>query len=113
MEARVKTGIWVSAYIRRAGLDGRPVMVARRGDADAGLVLIKVNRLADPGCIVYSPARDLDGNRVWRMATGPEPVPEPDADLYIERQVKFDPDLWVLEIEDRAGRHFLDEPITD
>jgi hypothetical protein len=111
MEARIKTGIWVSAFIRRVGLDGTPVMVARRGDVDAGLVLIKVNRLEEPGCVVYSPSRDLDGNRIWRMATGPDPVPEPDADTYIERQAKFDPDLWVLEIEDRAGRHFLDEPV--
>jgi hypothetical protein len=111
MEARVKTGIWVGAFVRRVGLDGTPILVARRGDADAGLVLIKVNRLEEPGCVVYSPSRDLDGNRIWRMATGPAPVPEADADTYIARQTKFDPDLWVLEIEDRAGRHFLDEPV--
>ncbi len=112
MESRIKTGIWVSAFIRRVGADGTAAMVVRKGDTDAGLVLIKTNRLVDPGCMVYSPSRDLDGNRVWSRATGPDPVSEADADAYIARQLSFDPDLWVVEVEDRDGRHFLEEPVT-
>ena len=35
---------------------------------------------------------------------------EPDLDRAIARQRGFDPDLWVIEVEDRLGRHLLDEP---
>lgn len=107
---RLKAEIWVKALIRRCEVAGAQAMVVRRGDAQAGVVLVKVNRL-DRTASVYSPARAGDGSLVWLPATGAEPIPEPDADAYIERQRKFDPDLWVVEIEDRDGRHFLQEPL--
>jgi hypothetical protein len=111
MQPRLKAGIWVKAYMRRAELNGAAVYVVRRGDADAGTVLLKVNRLG-VGCMVFTPTTGMDGNREWLRATGPGPVPEADADAYIARQLKYDPDIWVIEIEDRDGRHFLDEPVT-
>lgn len=107
---RLKAEIWVKALIRRCEAAGAQAMVVRRGDAQAGVVLVKVNRL-DRTASVYSPARAGDGSLVWLSATGAGPVSEPDADAYIERQRKFDPDLWVVEIEDRDGRHFLQEPM--
>ena len=86
-------------------------MVARRGDATAGSVLIKINRLGS-GCMVLSPTVNFeDGARMWLKGTGPDWVEEESADSYIARQIKNDPDLWVLEIEDREGRTFLDEKI--
>ncbi len=86
-------------------------MVTRRGDDTAGSVLIKINRLG-PGCMVLTPTTNFEtGSRQWLRGTGADWVGETDADAYIERQVKFDPDLWVLEIEDREGRAFLDEKI--
>ncbi len=108
---RLKAEIWVKALIRRCEVAGAQAMVVRRGDAAAGIVLVKVNRL-DRTASVYSPARAGDGSLVWLPATGDGPVPEPDADAYIARQRKFDPDLWVVEIEDRDGRHFLQEPLA-
>ncbi len=84
-----------------------PAMVVRKGDATAGGVFVKVNRL-DGTVDVYSQARRGDGEAIWICSTGPDPVAEEKADDYLARQFKFDPDIWVVEIEDREGRHFLD-----
>ena len=110
MEPRLKAEIWVKAHLRRLSVHGIPAVVARRGDSSAGAVLIKVNRL-EQGSVVLAPMTRLDGRRAWLSATGAAPVAETEADAYIARQVRTDPDLWVLEIEDRAGRHLLDEPV--
>ena len=108
---RLKAEIWVKALIRRCEVGGATAMVVARGDATSGVVLVKVNNL-DGHAKVFSPVRAGDGSFQWLSGTGADPVPEADADAYIARQRKFDPDLWVVEIEDRAGRHFLQEPIA-
>ncbi|HJP22569.1 MAG: DUF1491 family protein [Alphaproteobacteria bacterium] len=102
MEPRLKTDLWIKAIIKRCLARGIPATVARRGDGDAGMVFVKLNRLEE-GCIVYSRQRDYEGSLVWTPATGADPVPEVDADTYLQRQLDFDPDLWILEIEDRDG----------
>ncbi|HEX7775811.1 MAG TPA: DUF1491 family protein [Parvibaculum sp.] len=107
---RLKAEIWVKALIRRCEVAGAAAMVVRRGDATSGVVLVKVNRL-DRTAQVFTPARAGDGALIWMSGTGAAPVPEPDADAYIDRQRKFDPDLWVVEIEDREGRNFLQEKV--
>ena len=89
-----------------------PVFVVRRGYADAGAVLLKLN-LLDGTAMVLSQVRTAEGDLAWMRATGPAPVPETEADAYVERQVRYDPDLWVLELEDREARHPLDEPVID
>ena len=96
-EPRVKIGIWVSAALRMADITGRPGMVLRRGDPDAGGVLVVLR--ARGGACVLSQVRTGAGDAAWMRATGPEPVPEPDADAYVARQVARDPDLWVLEFD--------------
>ena len=105
---RLKTSFWVEAHIRRCGQYDIPAVLVRRGH-DAGVVLIKVNAFEN-GCVVLTPAVRTSG-RVWMRGTGPAQVSEADADSYIARQLRIDPDLWVLEIEDRQGRHLLDEPV--
>ncbi|MHA1537171.1 MAG: DUF1491 family protein [Alphaproteobacteria bacterium] len=110
MTARLKAGIWVRAHIRRCEVAGAPAFVVAKGDESAGAVLIKVNRLGG-GCEVFTASTGLDGGRRWLNGTGAAPVAEADADAYIARQRGYDPDLWVIEIEDREGRHFLDEPV--
>ncbi len=73
-------------------------------------ILVKLN-LLNGTSQVFSPARNGDGELIWLRATGSNPVPESEADAYIERQHRVDPDIWVVEIEDRHGRHFLLEPV--
>ena len=104
---RLKADIWVKALIRRCETAGAAAMVVRKGDTTSGSVLVKVNSL-DGEAEVFSPARDGDGSLIW-LSKGRQP--EPDADTYIEKQRRFDPDIWVVEIEDRQGRHFLQEKV--
>jgi len=103
IEPRLKTGIVVQAALRLATAQAIPMVVARRGDGDAGAILIKLNQL-EHGFTILAQTRTLEGELVWLRATGAKPVDEPAADTYIARQVKRDPDLWIVEIEDRAGR---------
>ena len=96
-EARIKAGIWVSAALRMGMLANKPGVVVRKGDADAGGVLVKLYGRA--GCVVLSQFRDSGGELAWMRATGNSPVEEQAADEYIAKQIRFDPDLWVLEFE--------------
>ena len=101
--------LWVSALIRRAELSGAFGMVLRKGDARAGAVLVKVLNRPQGTAKLYAEATRLDGERVWM-----QPVPseqEPDLDAYVERAARVDPDIWVVEIDDRQGRHFLTEAV--
>lgn len=110
MSERIQTDFWLRAHVRRSNDAGIPMMVVRKGEPQSGTVLVKINRF-EHGCMVLSQTRTAEGALAWLRGTGPDPVPEPDADAYIERQVRYDPDLWVVEIEDREGRHPFEEPI--
>jgi hypothetical protein len=96
-EPRVKAGLWVKMALRLADLDGRPGAVLRKGDPDSGGVLV-VLRGRD-GFSVLSQMRAADSALAWMRATGAAPVDQAAADAYVARQVKFDPDVWVLEFE--------------
>ena len=111
MEPRLKAEIWVMAYIRRCFAQNIPAMVVRRGDETAGSVLVKLNRF-ESGCTVFERTFDMDGRRAWMRATGPELVTEAEADAWIAKQSAFDPDIWVIEVEDREGRHLLEDTIV-
>ena len=107
---RIKSEIWVKAYIRRCFSEGAPALVVRRGQSDAGAIYIKIN-LLDGRAALYGPApagfaQDGDG-RSWIAVLGDETVPESEADAFLQRQSDFDPDYWVIEVEDAQGRHFL------
>jgi hypothetical protein len=110
-EQLLPTRLWVSAGMRAADVQGVSMTVARKGDPDRGTVLLKLNRL-DRTFEVLSQAR-RDGKPVWLRATGPAPVDEQTADAYIARQVKYDSDLWVVEVDDRHGRPWFDGAVLD
>ncbi len=107
MEARIKTEYWVHAHLRRCAIAAVPAFVVRRGDNERGMVLVKINTL-DSGCRVLTQARDLDGQLGWMAALDGTLAPEAEADAYIARQTARDPDLWVVEIEDREGRNWFE-----
>ena len=97
--------------MRRAEAEGAQAYLLRRGAEEAGAVFLKVNRL-DGGFVVLARAREgAEGRLVWTRPLG-ERTDEAKATDYFARQIKFDPDIWIVEIEDRAGRAFVDEPIV-
>jgi len=102
-EPRLKAKLWVQASLRACTAAGITATIARKGDEDAGAVLIKQNMLGSGFCVLTQ-MRTADGRPAWLRGTGAEPVEEATADAYIARQVDRDWDLWVVEIEDRDGR---------
>lgn len=108
MEPRLKTTIWVQALIRRAEVNGASGFVARKGEPDSGAVVVKVSPL-NGTAVVWSSSYGAAGERRWIRATGPGFVADAEAEAYIARSRARDSDLWVIEIEDKAGRDFLTE----
>ncbi len=106
MTPRLTAEFWVQAYLARLRLADIPAFVTAKGDVTAGAVLVKLNTL-DGQARAFQRSFDLmTGERAWVvLAEGAEP----DVDTALEKQKGFDPDLWVIEVEDRAGRHLLEE----
>ena len=111
MIPRLRAQLWVDAQSRRCSAMAIPFYVVRRGDADAGMVLIKLIREAGRAEVLVPERRD-DESLSWRRATGPEPVEDEKAESYLARQIDFDPDLWIVEIEDPARRWEADAPLV-
>jgi len=111
MMDRLPARLWTDALIRRASLAGASAFVLQHGDDERGDVLVKVARL-DGTAAAYTPSMSLDGERIFlnlaAQGIGPE---EAAVDEYIRRAKARDRDLWIIEIEDREGRHFLTEPV--
>lgn len=105
MTPRLTTEFWIDAYRRRLLLADIPAFITSKGDATAGAVLVNLNTL-DGNARLFQRTYDLDGNRIWAvLAEGAEA----EVGLAVQKQRSFDPDLWVIEVEDRQGRHLLDE----
>jgi hypothetical protein len=115
---RLKSDIWAAAYLRRCQIEGAFAAVRRRGAEEAGAVFIIVNRLDGTGTL-YGPAPQSafdDARPAERFFTAvlgaAKPVAEAEIESRLAREIRFDPDVWILEIEDRAGRHFLDHVVA-
>jgi hypothetical protein len=110
---RLKTAIWVAAYLRRCQVEGLCAVVRRRGAEESGAVFIRICRL-DGTSDLFGPApqSEFDAAREADRAFSPSfdarPAPDDKVESYLAREIKFDPDVWIVEVEDRAGRNFLD-----
>ncbi len=109
---RLKSEIWAKSYVRRCNSAGAPAMVVRHGDDDAGAIFIKIAHL-DGKAALYGPAPagfdEGQTDRQWSLHLDATKATDADVESYLARQAEFDPDLWVIEVEDRQGRHFLDD----
>lgn len=109
---RLKTALWVAAYLRRCQVEGVAAVVRRRGAEEAGAIFVRIDRL-DGTSDLFGPApqsefdsvRDTD--RVFSQSLKDRPAPDAAIEAYLAREMKFDPDVWIVEVEDRAGRNFL------
>jgi hypothetical protein len=110
MLPRLISAIQVKAIIRRAELAGAHAFLLRRGQQEAGALFLKLSRL-DGSFTVLNQARRGDGELVWTRPLG-DSADEPAVNAYLEKQLRFDPDLWILEIEDSQGRAFVDDPVV-
>ena len=110
---RLKSSIWVAAYIRRCQVEGLFAAVRRHGADEAGAIFVKVNRL-DATADLYGPAPQAafdetqPADRAFSLCLKVQPALESDVEAFLGREMRFDPDVWIVETEDRAGRHFLD-----
>src|SRR3954471_17772105 len=109
---RLKSSIWVAAYLRRCQTEGVFGAVRRRGAEEAAGVFVKVE-LLDGNATLDIPAPQTvydDSRPIERLftPTSPQPVPETLVEERLAKEIRFDPEAWIVEPEDRAGRHFLD-----
>ncbi len=103
---RLTTRFWVDAYLARLRFQDIPAYVVAHGDDTGGAVLVKLNTLDGQAALFQRSFDLMTGERQWVVLA--EGV-EKDVDEAVNRQCGFDCDLWVIEVEDRAGRHLLDE----
>jgi hypothetical protein len=107
----VKSAIWVQAHLRRCNATGLPAMLIKRGAEEAGSIYVKINRLDGRVLLLGpppGPAYDEEGSRRWTVLLDGEPVPEAEADDYLRRQRRIDPDIWIIEIEDAKATGLLE-----
>src|SRR2546423_15678449 len=109
---RLKSSIWVAAYLRRCQTEGIFGAVRRRGADEAGAVFVKVG-LLDGNAVLYVPAPQTvydDSRPIERifMPTSPQPVPEQSVEERLVKEIRLDPGAWIVETADRAARHYLD-----
>ncbi len=111
---RLRSDIWAAAYLRRRLADGSIAVLRRRGAAEAGAIVIKIDRL-DGRVALYGPAPQsltadlpLGVDRLFQRMHAPDWIDPIDAEARLEREVRFDPDLWIVEVEDRHGEPEID-----
>lgn len=105
--ARLTARFWIDAYLTRLRVQDIPAFIVAHGDDTAGSVLVKVNHLNGHAELFQRSYDLMTDTQSWTvLAQGGDA----EVDENVQRQQEFDPDLWVVEVEDRQGRHLLDEP---
>ncbi|GFE50984.1 GTP-binding protein [Roseobacter cerasinus] len=105
--SRLTARFWIDAYLARLQGQNIPAFIVAHGDDDAGSVLVKLNRLDGQATVFQRSYNLMEDRRNWAIL---EQGSEADVDESITRQRNYDPDIWVIEVEDRQGRHMLDQP---
>lgn len=112
---RLRSDIWVSAFLRRAEIEGAFAVLRQRGAAEAGAIFIRLDCL-DGRNALFGPApqtdiEEDDATRRFRPMHEAEWVDAATVEDRLAREKKFDPDLWIVDVEDRHGRSFLDDAL--
>jgi hypothetical protein len=108
----LRADIWVAAYVRRCFVEGAFAALRRRGAAEAGAIFIKLDRL-DGTAALFGPAPQTETgergiDRLWSRMHAAEWIDSAEIERRLAREISFDPDIWIIEVEDRQGRSFLD-----
>ncbi|WP_112663121.1 DUF1491 family protein [Microvirga flavescens] len=107
--SRLRSDFWVSAYLRRCAIEGLDAVLRRRGAAEAGAIFVKIDHL-DGTASLYGPAPQIlledSDERLFTLVLGA--VSPLDVEEKMRREMSFDPDVWLLELDTRDGRHLLD-----
>lgn len=110
MSSRLRSDFWVAAYLRRCAVEGVVAVLRRRGSPEAGVVIVKIDRLDGTGAL-FGPAPqsevEHDARLFGRMHASAW-IDAAETETRLRREITFDPDLWIVEVEDRLGRDFLD-----
>ena len=104
--AKLTSRFWVDAYLTRLRVFDIPAFVVAHGDDTGGAVLVKLSSLDGKAALFQRSFDLMTGERSWLELTSGSNL---DVDASIDRQKGFDPDVWVIEVEDRSGRHLLDQ----
>ncbi len=107
MDPRLKSGIWVGAYLLARAVKGLFGAVVRKGDETAGTVLVRIN-LLDGRSRLFGAVYGGSGERIWESVLKDDPASDADVEAYITRAVSRDGDLWVVEVDDRSGEAGLE-----
>lgn len=113
---RLRSDIWIASHLRRVMAGGGYVAVRKKGEASAGAIFIRIDRLDGTG-ILFGPvpqsmAEDEDGGRIFLRLHDNETMPNEMIDKRLGKETNFDPDCWIIEVEDRLGRSFLDGSVV-
>lgn len=109
---RLRSDIWIASYLRRVMASGAFVAVRRKGVPEGGAIFIRIDHLNGAGTL-YGPAPqsvsdDDSGGRIFFRLHDAETIPDNLIEQRLAKETKFDPDCWIIEVEDRQGRSFLD-----
>jgi hypothetical protein len=111
---RLRSDIWVAAYLRRCGVEGASAVLRRRGAAEAGAIFVKVDHRSGRATL-YGPAPQSVAaelkpgvERIFTRAHSGESVDSSEGEERLRREIAFDPDLWIVEVENAPGDAWLD-----
>lgn len=110
--ARLATGFWVGALRRRVEAAGGFAMVLAKGDPEAGSVLLLL-RAEDGSISAISKVNVGDGKTTWQTIFDKRSERDEAVREALEKRRRFDPDLWIIELDIDDPARFIDGDILD